>query len=132
MSKKSVINVDLIYPVGSLYMNVNDTDPSLLFGGEWERIKDVFLLASGDKFKIGTKGGKSEHILDYKELPGNVVGGDTIRKSWATGAWNDYSSYAYVFTTLNDQNNVLTNGTCNKAFSIMPPYLTVNMWIRIA
>ena len=26
---------DLIYPIGSIYMSVNETDPSLLFGGTW-------------------------------------------------------------------------------------------------
>lgn len=42
--------VDIIYPVGSIYMSMNSTNPSLLFGGEWERLKDTFLLASGDVY----------------------------------------------------------------------------------
>lgn len=29
---------DLIYPVGSIYMNVNSTSPETLFGGKWEQI----------------------------------------------------------------------------------------------
>lgn len=27
------INVDIIYPIGSIYMSVNSTNPSTLFGG---------------------------------------------------------------------------------------------------
>ena len=30
------------YPVGAIYMSVNSTDPSDLFGGTWERIQDQF------------------------------------------------------------------------------------------
>lgn len=31
-----------IYPVGSIYMNVNSTNPGSLFGGVWEQLKDRF------------------------------------------------------------------------------------------
>lgn len=48
LNTKDIINI--VYPVGSIYMSVNDTDPSLLFHGTWERIKDRFLLASGDAY----------------------------------------------------------------------------------
>ena len=49
----SNISIDIFYPVGSIYMSVNDTSPNLLFGGKWEPIKDKFLLASGDLYSSG-------------------------------------------------------------------------------
>lgn len=76
--------VDLIYPVGSIYMSVNNVSPETLFGGTWERIKGRFLLGTGQpddnsntaygtnlthngttKFNesLGTTGGESLHTL---------------------------------------------------------------------
>ena len=39
-----------IYPVGSIYMSVNSTDPGTMFGGEWQRLTDAFLLAAGTTY----------------------------------------------------------------------------------
>ena len=37
--------VDYIYPIGSIYMSTNSTDPSLLFKDTtWKQLKDRFLL----------------------------------------------------------------------------------------
>ena len=33
--------LDLVYPVGSIYLSVNSTSPSTLFGGTWEQITHV-------------------------------------------------------------------------------------------
>lgn len=52
---------DHIYPVGSIYMSVNDTDPGVLFGGTWEPLKDRFLLAAGDTYSAGATGGAATH-----------------------------------------------------------------------
>ena len=67
--KDSVFNriVDLVYPVGHIYMSVNDVSPSVLFGGEWERLKDTFLLAAGDVYDGGSSGGEATHTLTSAE-----------------------------------------------------------------
>jgi len=50
---QSHTHFDEIYPVGSIYMSVNSTDPSTLFGGTWERITGSFLLAATDNGSSG-------------------------------------------------------------------------------
>ena len=39
--------IDLIYPVGSIYMSVNNTSPATLFGGTWTQLQNQFLLGAG-------------------------------------------------------------------------------------
>lgn len=60
--KATVVN--LIYPVGSIYVSVNSTSPGTLFGGTWERIQDRFLLAAGSTYTAGGTGGAASVTLN--------------------------------------------------------------------
>ena len=57
------VSISSVYPIGSIYMSVNSTDPSTLFGGSWERIQDRFLLASGNSYGAGSTGGSANAIV---------------------------------------------------------------------
>ena len=69
MVKFSVELVDLIYPVGSIYISTNNTNPSLLFGGNWQQIKDKFLLSCGDTYNNGATGGSATVSLTKSQMP---------------------------------------------------------------
>lgn len=59
-----------LYPVGSIYMNVNNVEPSAIFGGSWERMPSGRMLVnSGDGFNLGQVGGEKEHKLAEDEMP---------------------------------------------------------------
>ena len=46
--------LESVYPVGSIYLSINDINPANLFGfGTWEQIKDRFLLSAGDTYMGG-------------------------------------------------------------------------------
>lgn len=64
--------IDTIYPIGSIYMSVNDTSPQILFGGTWEQLKDKFLLGSGDTYSGGSEGGEASHTLTTAEMPSHT------------------------------------------------------------
>lgn len=132
-TKESMI--DLIYPIGSIYITVNNVNPEVVIGGKWEQIKDTFLLASGDKHSAGSTGGEEEHTLTTQEMPkhnhmvclgdenGGSLGGEytAIKRECydvMTNGWGD--------TTM-----LLTAGK-NTAHNNMPPYLAVYMWKRIS
>ena len=61
--------VDIIYPVGSIYMSVNNASPATLFGGSWTRIQGRFLLAAGGNYALGSQGGAATKQLSITEMP---------------------------------------------------------------
>jgi hypothetical protein len=61
-----LVPIDSIYPIGSIYMSINNTDPSTLFGGLWER------------FGIGrTLVSVNENDIDFNQ-PEKVGGGGRL------------------------------------------------------
>lgn len=61
-----------LYPVGSVYISFNSTDPTTLFGGTWERLKDTFLLANGNTYAPNTIGGSATKTLTTSNLPAHT------------------------------------------------------------
>lgn len=81
------------YPVGAIYLSMDSTDPSKLFGGTWEQIKGRFLLGTGvpndnsntyygsdltydgvNKFNqvVGDTGGTSLVTLSISQIPSHT------------------------------------------------------------
>lgn len=59
-----------VYPVGSIYMSVNNTSPATLFGGTWERIAGGrCLIGADDTYTVGDEGGEAMHTLMFDEMP---------------------------------------------------------------
>lgn len=64
--------VDIIYPVGSIYMSVNSVNPGTLFGGTWQAISGRFLLAASSTYPLGTTGGAVNKQLSVNEMPAHT------------------------------------------------------------
>lgn len=59
------INVDLIYPIGSIYMTTSTVSPAVLFGGTWERIKGRCIVGVDENdtsFNTVSKTGGSKYL----------------------------------------------------------------------
>lgn len=128
------------YPVGSIYLSVNNTDPSALFGGTWEQIKDTFLLACGDTYTAGNTGGEAQHTLTVDEMPSHVHNFD--RQQWRAQDEVSVAQQDAIFSwrNLNQQGGnttysykgIVSSSGGSKPHNNMPPYLTVYMWKRTA
>lgn len=118
---KNTSLLDIIYPIGSIYMSTRSTDPQALFGGSWEPIKDKFLLAAGLIFKAGSTGGESEVTLTRFQMPPAVwasgSGENAIITSTSGAPDAGYGMYTQADNWGQPHNN-------------MPPYLAVYVWKR--
>ena len=113
---------DLIYPVGSIYMSVNDINPSVLFGGSWQQIKDTFLLSAGDSYNAGDVGGSADAVV--VEHSHSVY----VRSLYTLGGTAD-GNISWNGGTISS-NGVVSAGESGVGKN-MPPYLVVYMWQRI-
>lgn len=52
---------NVMYPVGSIYISASEINPTTYFCGQWEQIKDRFLLGTGDTYDNGITGGNQAH-----------------------------------------------------------------------
>lgn len=80
-SWRTGLQIDNIYPIGSIYMSVNPTDPGELFGGAWQAIENTFLVAQGSSFTAGSTGGTTTHthtqVATTSGGPSNNTSGST-------------------------------------------------------
>ena len=62
-----------VYPVGSIYMSVNSTNPGTLFSGTtWTQLTDRFLLGAGSTYSNGATGGSANTTLTTANLPSHT------------------------------------------------------------
>lgn len=139
---KTLLNY--IYPVGSIYLSVNATNPGTLFGGTWVQLKDRFLLGVGDSYTNGETGGAATHTLTSNEMPthGNHLysGASWIGQGTANGKYLNSDANMSTFGTSGrgwtfSSNEAYPAGFTSgggKAHNNMPPYLAVYMWKRTA
>lgn len=69
-----VEELDSIYPIGSVYISINHTNPGTIFGGTWERFGNGKVLVGVDEndtdFSTAEQsGGEKEHVLTTAEMP---------------------------------------------------------------
>lgn len=147
--------LDLVYPVGAIYISTASTSPATLFGGTWQRITGRFLLAATDggaaggnsnaSIAAGNTGGEATHKLTAGEsgVPAHGHGNTFKIKTASPGNSGNYSTDQVEFgkptgTTYNN-GSMLSGGVsqntaaaASSAHNNMPPYLAVYMWKRTA
>lgn len=139
--------LDNVYPIGSIYMNVNSTNPGTLFGGTWEQIQGRFLLGMSSSYPAGSQGGEASHTLTENELPAhahnpaNQAGYygfiTNSQKAFSIGDMGSQSGsgryYPFATSAFDISRNTMTGTTGGgNPHNNMPPYLSIYIWKRTA
>lgn len=129
--------INITYPVGSIYMSVNDVNPATIFGGVWERWGagrvPVGVNATQSEFSsVEQTGGEKAHTLTVSEMPAH-----SHRASWNGDFYAFGGSHpgilrdTYGFQT--SFSNIETSSTgSGSSHNNLQPYITCYMWKRIA
>lgn len=129
-----------LHPIGSLYLSIDSTNPSTLFGGTWEQIAQGMCLVGvgtgtdvnnvSKTFDLGNNDGEYTHTLSIDEMPKhnhnihtyqgtqNDRGNGTIR---GIDHVSDTSNTGLIYDTGNDQ-----------AHNNVQPSFAVYIWKRTA
>lgn len=135
---KQLAYLDDIHPVGSIYMSMNKTDPSRLFGGTWRLIAPGQVLVGvnelNPQFNTPRKtGGEQTHRISIDEMPAHNHQLLTPFKANGGGQCivpNITGNALLSDPTYRCRPTENTGGT--KPLSLMQPYLTCYIWERIS
>ena len=142
--------LNLIYPIGSIYISYTSTSPGSRFGGTWAAITGRFIYANA-----GTStGGSNSHKITINEMPnhhhailgsyGGVNSGGGAQDAFLYGTpstsgkyvWtNSMSAYCGGGTSGNgrgDNADDTQQDLSNQATQYLPAYQTVYCWRRTA
>ncbi|MGI5933095.1 MAG: phage baseplate protein, partial [Eubacterium sp.] len=133
--------LDKVYPIGSIYITVNNVNPGTLFGGTWQAFgAGRTLIGAGTgkdanskqmAFTAGATGGEYSHQLTVNELPSH-----THQFIYRGGNYQDvnapYKDNKPMTQGSNSygKNTLATGG--NRPHNNIMPYIVTYMWRRIS
>ena len=142
--------LDIVYPVGSVYITFSNVSPVDSVGGSWEKIDGKFLQSSSKTDALNSTGGASNTLvvkIGYASFYGGIVTSDNssidnrlINLSGVSPMRYDESFKQSQWN--HDGNNGIVAGYGLKSKPIMvtktlswdnrPAYITCNMYKRTA
>lgn len=148
------------FPVGGIYTTFSEEHPAVTWPGTtWVKIEGRFLLGSGGGYNLGWTGGSPVAALNVSNIPSHTHSAtqsahahtqpahvhslslDYMGASNSEGfAFNRGNKYGYTTNYQGAAGGENTGGAqpaitvgytgSGAAFSIMPPYIVVNLWNR--
>lgn len=129
------VSVDIVFPVGSIYLSKNDTSPAALFGGTWVKIAENRAImgasrshAAGTTVKAGLPNitGAFAGIArwDFGDNPASGAFSGVSKR----GPEGSFSGNGMIYTFDASSSNPIY-GESN---TVQPAALYINIWERVA
>lgn len=128
--------INSIYPIGSVYISLTETNPDTYLKGTWEQFgqgRTLIGVGAGNdgtntqEFEVNSTGGEYKHKLVIDEIPSH-----------------NHKYYSPIVQEVQNSSNTSTYGNYNKSYKIdsdsvggdgyhnnVQPYITVYFWKRV-
>lgn len=143
--------IDIIYPIGSIYLTINSQNPSEIIGGKWELWGEGKTIVGVDTSQtefdhVEKTGGEKNHLLSIHETPSHThalePNGSAYSFAWGSNKGNVYvnvnaiggaspSGTNYLYTHQGEWNQTGASGS-TQPHNNLQPYITCYMWKRIS
>lgn len=128
--------INSIYPIGSVYISLTETNPGTYLKGTWEQFgqgRTLIGVGTGDdgmstqEFEINTTGGEYKHKLVIDEMPshGHKYYSPIVQVVSSSSSGSAYGNYNKEYKINSD--NTGGDGYHNN----VQPYVTVYFWKRV-
>lgn len=150
--------LNIIRPIGSLYITSEAVHPDNIFGGTWKQITDGVLSSAGDLYPVGTTNGSNTRtfpLISHSHPVQPTVGSDGSGHAHGfpygavggTEPWNGISRFLgkVVYDRLSNTVNVAMtdhthsasfnvdySGTSDTSIDISPVSYNLFVWRRVA
>ncbi|HER0115075.1 TPA: hypothetical protein VIV48_000667 [Streptococcus pyogenes] len=137
--KTEILN--MVYPVGAIYMSTSSANPSTFIGGTWQRYAQgrtiVGVSENETEFNyVGKTGGAKTHTLTNEEMPSHSHGDKTIssggRPISSNAGWDNTNVGLYKSTDYNQINAFNKSSGGDQPHNNLQPYITTYIWLRTA
>ena len=130
--------LDVIYPVGSVYISFSSTSPSTTIGGTWVQVTNKYLYATTNTGTGGSSSVSHAHnagsyvaTINPQAGGGNFSYYRTVASSWQAQWWMNASGLGADSSTRSEAVPVI-GASATASVSIQPSYQGVFVWHRTA
>lgn len=127
--------LNLVYPIGSIYMSVNNVNPTSFLGGTWEswgsgKVPVGVDVSDANFDTVEKTGGEKTHSLTVSEIPSHEHTSNGIPVTKTEGGYVAMRSgtFSNFSTDIISETNT-TGGSF--AHNNLQPYITCYMWKRV-